>query len=218
MADNILTLPLRTTPVCSALLGACLVAWLLPALGGAALEMRLAMSLGVVPGLLSGDLRLNPAWQLAPLWLTPLTALFLHGGLTHLLGNMLFLWAVGRPLELTLGGGRTLALYLASGIAGNLFQAWMTAPSPVPVIGASGAISGLFAAYLILFARRRPGDDAGFFRRALGYLGVWLILQAGMVIIQPQMGGGGIAIWTHVGGFIAGLALIVLIRPQVADS
>lgn len=207
---SILTLPLKATPACSTFLCASVAAYLLTSLGGAGFDLRLTYGFGLVPGILSGDLVMRPGFQLVPAWATLLTSLFLHGGLIHLASNMLFLWAVGRPLELVIGPARLVVLYLASGIAGGGLEVLVTAPSPVPVIGASGAISGLFAAYLMLFARPRPGEAReGPGRRAIGFLGVWLILQAGMaLVLSPQMGPGGIAIWAHVGGFVAGLVLI----------
>lgn len=216
MSPSILTLPLRLTPVCAVLLGGCIAVELVMLLAGPGLEARLLNGLGLVPGVLTGALALRQDWQLVPAWVTLVTALFLHGSLLHLLGNMLFLWAVGRPLELVLGPWRLGLLYGLSGIAGGLLETLLSPGSPMPVIGASGAISGLFAAYLMLFARPRPGDEGkSTARRAIGYLAFWLLLQAGMVVaLEPGMGSGGIAVWAHVGGFVAGLVIIAVIAPR----
>jgi membrane associated rhomboid family serine protease len=208
MTQSILTLPMRLTPVCSAILCLCVASWLLMLIGGPGLDVRMTYGFGLIPGVLTGQFALRPDLLFLPPFLTLVTSLFLHGGLVHLAGNMLFLWAVGRPLELVLGGWWFVALFLLSGIAGGLAETVITAPSASPVIGASGAISGVFAAYLMLFAIKRSGPIQSPLRQAISYLSLWLVLQAGMaLVIEPTMGSGGIAIWAHVGGFVMGLIL-----------
>jgi membrane associated rhomboid family serine protease len=139
---------------------------------------------------------------------------FLHGGLDHLGINMLALLAFGVGLERWIGPWRFLALYLVSGIAGGLVQIVLFAGSSVPLLGASAAISGCFAAIIRLVAAGRArGGPAGL--RQIGLIAaVWLISQVLFGLIGPETGIGVIAWWAHVGGFAAGLVLIGLLAPR----
>jgi membrane associated rhomboid family serine protease len=144
---------------------------------------------------------------------TLVTALFLHGGLWHLAGNMLFLWIFGDNLEDQLGHVRYLAYYLAAGVAGNLLQVLADPASGIPLIGASGSIAGIMGGYMLLFPRARVDVVIIFliFFRVFALpawmvLGVWFGLQIAMELSAGQ--GDGVAYLAHVGGFVAGLAMI----------
>jgi membrane associated rhomboid family serine protease len=158
---------------------------------------------------------------------TVFTSMFLHGGLLHVGGNMLYLWIFGDNVEDTLGHGRYLALYVAAGVAAAAAQVAVHPRSSVPMIGASGAVSGVLGAYLLLFpfAGVHMLLVFGFFVRvvrwpALAVLGVWIIIQAlsGFLTFSAAAWGGGeaggTAWFAHIGGFLAGMALLFLIRPS----
>jgi membrane associated rhomboid family serine protease len=160
-------------------------------------------------------------------WLTILTSMFLHGGPLHIGGNMLYLWIFGNNVEDTLGHGRFLAFYLASGVAAAAGQTLVTPSSPVPMIGASGAVSGVLGAYMLLFpyATVLTLVMFGFFVRfirvpAMVVLGLWIVVQLlnGYITFSAQaMGrgeGGGVAWFAHIGGFLAGAVLLFLLRPR----
>ena len=158
---------------------------------------------------------------------TIFTSMFLHGGLLHVGGNMLYLWIFGDTVEDTLGHGRYLAFYLMTGVAAAATQVAVYPRSSVPMIGASGAVSGVLGAYILLFplARVHMLLVFGFFVRvvrwpALVVLGFWIVIQAlsGIVTFSAAAWGGGeaggTAWFAHVGGFLAGMALLFLIRPR----
>jgi membrane associated rhomboid family serine protease len=157
---------------------------------------------------------------------TIFTSMFLHGGLFHLLGNMLYLWIFGDNVEATLGHGRFLLFYLVCGVAAALGQTATAPASQVPMIGASGAVSGVLGAYLILFpyAGILTLITFGFFFRlikipALIVLGFWIVIQLvnGAVTYAGGLGRdgeGGVAWFAHLGGFLAGVVLLFLVRPR----
>ena len=158
---------------------------------------------------------------------TIFTSMFLHGGLLHVGGNMLYLWIFGDNVEDTLGHGRFLALYLLTGVTAALAQVAVHPTSSVPMIGASGAVSGVLGAYLLLFpyASVHMLLVFGFFVRvvrwpALIVLGFWIVVQFLSAIItfraSAWSGGeaGGTAWFAHIGGFVAGMVLLFLLRPR----
>jgi membrane associated rhomboid family serine protease len=160
-------------------------------------------------------------------WATILTSMFLHGGLLHIGGNMLYLWIFGDNVEDTLGHGRFLVFYLLAGVAAALGQTLVAPSSTVPMIGASGAVSGVLGAYLLLFPRAAILTlfTFGFFFKfiripALIVLGFWIVLQLlnGYVTVSARSLGrgesGGVAWFAHIGGFLAGMVLLFLVRPQ----
>jgi membrane associated rhomboid family serine protease len=157
---------------------------------------------------------------------TLLTSMFMHGGWGHLLGNMLFLWVFGNNIEDSMGHLRFLGFYLATGIAAGLAHVWFSPASQVPAVGASGAISGIMGAYILLYprARVRTYFPPFFFFRlsAWFFLGVWFVLQlaGGLSTLGlPESEAGGVAVWAHVGGFVAGLLLIRLFdRPRLVQA
>jgi membrane associated rhomboid family serine protease len=153
-----------------------------------------------------------------PEGLTLITYQFLHSDVLHLLSNMLFLWVFGDNVEDAVGHFKFIVFYLACGIAGGLAHAWMLPGSTLPLIGASGSVAGVIAAYLILHPRVRVWVLAFRFiplRIAAAWvLGVWVATQIIMVALKPT---DEVAWWAHVGGMVAGAVLIlVLRRPGVA--
>lgn len=151
-----------------------------------------------------------------PIYLTLLSAMFMHGGWGHLGGNMLYLWIFGDNVEHRFGGLRFLAFYLASGLAASFAQIAVAPHSVIPNLGASGAISGVLGAYMVLFPRNRV--MAVFFFRivaipAVFVLGLWAVTQffngVGSLGVE---GTGGVAYAAHIGGFIAGVAAGLIAR------
>lgn len=158
-------------------------------------------------------------------WYTLLSSVFLHGGWFHLIGNMLFFWVFGNNVEDSMGPGRFVIFYLLCGVFAALAQILVQRGSPVPMVGASGAISGVMGAYLILYPRVRV--------HVLVFLGIfittltvpayvmlvyWVFLQAvgSLPTLAGSAAGGGVAFLAHLGGFAAGLALIKLFaKPEL---
>jgi membrane associated rhomboid family serine protease len=168
-----------------------------------------------------------------PAWLTLFTGMFMHGGWEHILGNMLFLWIFGDNVEDAMGHLRYLVFYIICGLVAGLTQVFITVqfdPSKqdalVPNLGASGAIAGVLAAYLVLYPHARVNAliFIGFFFTlarvsAAILIGIWFILQfiPAVTTLGRPAGSGGVAVWAHVGGFAAGLLLVRLFarsRPQ----
>lgn len=142
-----------------------------------------------------------------------LTYAFFHGGLAHLLGNLYFLWIFGDNTEEKLGRFRFLLLFLVAAIAGGLLHLVIDPHSAIPMLGASGAISGIMAAYLWLFPRVRVWVVVFFFRFQVSiwvYLGFWLAMQVGMAALQMP----GVAWFAHIGGFLSGLLFVLLFRRR----
>ena len=165
-----------------------------------------------------GQLAMPEPFYRIPAWGTFVTSLFLHSGFWHVAGNMLFLWVFGDNVEDATGHVRFALFYLAAGVAGGLAEMTMAPQSTIPVIGASGAIAGVLGAYLLLHPRRRM--------LILVFRVVPLRLHVGLVLlfwIVFQVGGGilangdpdnDVAWWSHVGGFLAGMVLIVVLRRR----
>jgi len=149
---------------------------------------------------------------------TLITSMFLHANLLHVAGNMLFLWIFGNNVEDRLGELKFLIVYFASGIGGSLLQIFITPDSTVPMLGASGAISGLLAAYVLYFPRARILTFVVpffiFTLPAFVFIGYWIGLQALNAFLNIGAIGGGVAFFAHVGGFGTGLILALLLRPR----
>jgi membrane associated rhomboid family serine protease len=183
-------------------------------------EMSAALlALGFIPAAFFSPESAETAGLLPP-WLTIFSSMFLHGGLLHLGGNMLYLWIFGNNVEDAMGHGRFLLFYLVCGTAAALAMAYIDPTSRVPMIGASGAISGVLAAYVLLYPHSRVTVIVPlgiifypFAIAAVWVVGFWFLLQlisAGLATPgQP-----GTAWWAHVGGFIAGLLLTPLAKAR----
>jgi membrane associated rhomboid family serine protease len=161
-----------------------------------------------------------------PVYLTLLTSMFMHGGWMHLLGNMWFLWIFGDNLEHAMGHLKFLVFYLVCGVVAGLAHVWMTASfggNPfIPSLGASGAISGVLAGYMVLFPQRQV--RVLMFRiitavPAYVALGLWFGFQliSGMGILGDDSQTGGVAYAAHIGGFIAGLLLVKVFANRATE-
>jgi membrane associated rhomboid family serine protease len=155
-------------------------------------------------------------------WYTIFTSMFLHGGWMHVLGNMWFLWLFGNNVEDVMGHVRFLVFYLACGLAAAAMQIFVDPGSPTPMVGASGAISGIMGAYVILYPRVRVQTIFWviiIFRASIPawlMIGYWFALQVIGAGVDPV---GGVAVWAHIGGFIAGILLIGLFRsPKLMEQ
>jgi membrane associated rhomboid family serine protease len=177
---------------------------------------------GVVPAELLSGRDVPPLLPVGPVYLTVLTSLFVHGGLLHVGGNMLYLWIFGNNVEDRLGHLRFLLFYLVCGSAAAMAQIALSADSRYPMIGASGAVAGVLGAYLVLFPSARITTllFLGFFITvlqvpALLLIGYWFLLQVlnGFFSLVLPMGEGGTAWFAHIGGFVAGILLLRLFRP-----
>jgi membrane associated rhomboid family serine protease len=160
-----------------------------------------------------------------PNWATMFTSMFIHGDWLHFLFNMLFLWVFGDNVEDRFGHFRYLLFYLAAGVAAAWIQIAVDTTSTIPTIGASGAIAGALGAYLLLFPYSRVTTAVIFFFIAVVripafiLLGFWFVIQffggVGSLGLQGQ---GGVAYWAHIGGFLAGLIVVVLYKLARGES
>jgi membrane associated rhomboid family serine protease len=188
----------------------------LGALGG----QRAIYALGVIPAVLLGDVQLPHDLQLVPASATVLTSMFMHGGWMHLIGNMLYLWIFGDNVEDSMGHGRYLVFYLLCGVAAALAQALPDPSSEIPMVGASGAISGVLGAYLLLHphARVLVAVPFGFILHTMRLpAGLVLVLWFGLQLLSNLMApgqGGGVAFRAHIGGFIAGMLLVSVFKKR----
>jgi membrane associated rhomboid family serine protease len=175
---------------------------------------------GAIPALVFGEADPPEMGVAIPAYATLITSMFLHGGWMHLNGNMLYLWVFGNNIEDAMGHAKYIAFYLTCGILAALSHALTDPSSSIPMVGASGAISGILGAYLVLFPRAKvlvmmPALGATRVPAAI-VLGMWFVMQllSGGMSIGSE--GGGVAFFAHIGGFLAGMALIGLFkRPDV---
>jgi membrane associated rhomboid family serine protease len=163
----------------------------------------------------------------APAWLTIFTSMFMHGSLLHLGGNMLFLWIFGNNIEDSMGRLRFVAFYIGGGVAALAAQVLVGASEAVPTVGASGAIAAVLGGYAILYPKARVVTLIFIIiiftiveLPALIVLGLWFLLQLayGASEVTQPVGGGGVAYFAHIGGFVFGLALIKLFADRVHDD
>ncbi|MEK9755029.1 MAG: rhomboid family intramembrane serine protease [Rhodospirillaceae bacterium] len=176
-----------------------------------------ALAYGAIPAVLFGKAELAPELARLPGWVTLVSSMFLHGGIMHIAGNMLFLWVLGDNVEDALGHKRYVAFYLACGVFAALAHALADPGSRVPMVGASGAISGVIGSYLILHPRAPIKTLVWLFIVELPawlMLGIWAVFQFLSAFGSAGGAGGGVAWWAHVGGLVAGLALIAPLRRK----
>ncbi len=159
--------------------------------------------------------------QPIPAWMTLFTSMFMHGGFFHIFGNMLYLWIFGNNIEDVLGHGKFVIFYLFCGIIAALSHTITNPSSTIPMVGASGAVSGVLGAYLILYphARIHTIIFLGFFVQtvripALIVIGFWAIIQVVNGLVASGVNQGGVAWFAHVGGFLSGLFIILLWRKR----
>ncbi|MFH1941916.1 MAG: rhomboid family intramembrane serine protease [bacterium] len=153
--------------------------------------------------------------------LTLFTSMFVHGGVFHLLGNMLYLWIFGDNVEALLGHGRFFLFYVCCGLAATLTHVMIDPNSTMPMVGASGAISGVLGAYFMRFPRAKVHVLIFFFFiirvvrvSALFVLGFWFIMQVFSGFGSLGMQGGGVAWFAHIGGFVVGMVLVFLFEKK----
>lgn len=169
--------------------------------------------LSLIPAALGGDIARPDNWVIVPEGATLLTYSFLHADLIHLSGNMLFLWVFGDNVEDALGHWRFVLFYCLCAIGAGAVQYWITPDSMAQTIGASGAVAGVVAAYLILHPRVRIWILL-FFRvplrlSAAWVLGAWIVFQFWNALSAPDAG---VAWWAHIGGIITGALLVLVMR------
>ena len=218
----------RTPYVTFALIAVNALMWVL--VQGAGAELALARSvceLGLIPGELTQSIPAGVRFPMGedivcltdpgPQYRNLLTSMFLHGSWMHLLGNMWFLWLFGNNIEDSMTRPRFVAFYLLTGLAAALGQTFADPTSEIPMVGASGAISGVMGAYLVLFPRVRVFTivPLGFLIQNIALpawvmLIYWAFLQfaGGITSVVSEQGGGGVAFWAHLGGFVAGVVLV----------
>jgi membrane associated rhomboid family serine protease len=222
--------PTRRTPVVTwALIGACFAAFALElsvtASGGDAALESFFQRWGAVPADITTALGAGD--YLGQATIGVLSSMFLHGSWLHLLGNMLFLWIFGNNVEDRLGSVAFAAFYLVGGIAAALTQVVIDPTSHVPLVGASGAIAAALGAYIVLFpgARILSLVFLGFFYQllevpALVVLGYWFVLQlvSGFGAFGAETAQGGVAFFAHIGGFVLGVVVGVILRVVGAGT
>ena len=201
--------PARLTPVVTwGIVAACILVFFWQLTFSEQAEDQLLLTYAFVPRNFFG--------HAAAVWYTLITSMFLHGSFLHLGGNMLYLWIFGNNVEDAMGHMRFLMFYLVCGVAAALSEGMVNPDSALPMLGASGAISGVLAAYVLIYPRARvtviiplgillyPTKIS-----ALYVVGFWFVLQL-LNIVGTTPGGPGTAWWAHVGGFITGLVLTPL--------
>jgi membrane associated rhomboid family serine protease len=210
--------PSRTAPVVTvAIIVLCVLAFIWELRFGPRLDEAL-VAFGFTPASFTSGVPLNKVGL--PVWATIFTAMFLHAGWLHIGGNMLFLWIFGNNIEDAMGHLRFTLFYLVSGVAAALAMVLLDPHSNTPMIGASGAISGVLAAYMLLYPRARVHTllTLGFFfymarLRAVWVVGIWFAIQLVTAALTPPSEPG-TAWWAHVGGFAAGLILTPLLKSR----
>jgi membrane associated rhomboid family serine protease len=219
----------RTPLVTMALIAACALAWLLVQGGGSMMPLASSVcNYGLIPGELLGTVAPGTSWPMGenlvcvvdpgPEARNVFTHMFLHGSWMHLLGNMWFLWLFGNNIEDSMSRPRFIAFYLLCGLGAAALQVFADPNSAIPMVGASGAISGVMGAYLVLYPTARVFTFVflGFFFTTIALpawvmLIYWMALQIfGGLAQSVAEEGGGVAFWAHVGGFVTGIVLIKL--------
>ncbi|MEO5587955.1 MAG: rhomboid family intramembrane serine protease [Gemmatimonadaceae bacterium] len=229
---------LRTPVMTYAIIAANLVSWIWVQ-GAGFNEPQLAAAVcnfGLVPGELTHLARLGTAVPLGDGMacvvdnqsinlLTPISSLFLHGSWMHLIGNMLYFWVFGNNIEDSMGSSRFLGFYLVCGLAASLAHIVVAPASPVPTVGASGAISGIMGAYLILYPRIRIRMlFFPFVFRVTAWLALVLWFSIQLISALPELSSmrpevsSGVAFWAHVGGFLAGILLVKLFENPLLTA
>jgi membrane associated rhomboid family serine protease len=223
----------RTPYVTMALIAMSVAAWLLVQGGGETIALaRSVCNFGLIPGELTMSVPPGTRFPMGedlvcftdpgPAATHMITSMFLHGSWMHLLGNMWFLWLFGNNIEDSMTRPRFVAFYVLTGLAAALAQVFAEPSSAVPMVGASGAISGVMGAYLVLFPRVRVFTmvPLGFLMHSVALpawmmLIYWAFLQfAGGITSVVAEEGGGVAFWAHLGGFAAGVVLVKLFERR----
>ena len=177
-------------------------------------------ALGAIPAVVFGERNLSPHLTWIPAQLTLITSMFMHGSWMHLIGNMLYLWILGDNVEDCMGHVRFLIFYLVCGVAAVLAHMLTDTGSTVPLVGASGAISGVMGAYLLLHPKAHINIFIWIFIfvrvvpvPAWIVLAFWIALQVANAAMDPGMNGG-VAFWAHIGGAAAGMVLVPFFKRR----
>ena len=223
----------RPAIITGTIIGLNVLSWIVVQGAGATLPLAKSVcELGLIPGELTGSLPVgttfsmgdglvcgtDPGRQVSHL----LTSMFMHGSWMHLLGNMWFLWIFGNNVEDSMGRVRFIVFYLLSGLAAAIGQVITDPSSGIPMVGASGAISGVMGGYLVLYPNVRVYTlvPLGFFITSMALpawvmLGYWFLIQFVSGLAAFGGGMGGVAFWAHIGGFVAGVVQVKLFaRPE----
>ena len=176
---------------------------------------------GAIPAVIFGSHALPSELVAIPASFSILTSMFLHGGFMHLIGNMLYLWIFGNNIEDAMSHRRFILFYLLTGVAASMTHFLVDVASEIPTVGASGAISGILGAYILLYPRARVLVliPLGYFMRIMyipaGFvLGFYFVIQLFQGTLSLGQRGGGVAWFAHIGGFIAGLLLVGLFKQR----
>jgi membrane associated rhomboid family serine protease len=212
--------PTRSMPVVSySIIVLCVLVFLWQMSLGPTDGQAAIYALGLIPAVLLQDASLPSEIAIVPPAATVFTSMFLHGGWLHLIGNMLYMWIFADNIEDSMGHARFIVFYLLCGIAAAMAQALPAPASEIPMVGASGAISGVLGAYLLLHPRAHVLVlvPLGFFSQiarlpALLVLGLWFVLQLVSELGAPE--GAGVAFRAHIGGFVAGMLLIPVFKRR----
>ena len=210
--------PVRITPFVSySFIALCILVWLWQfSLGPQSGQMAI-YAYGFIPGVLFGTSTLPPELALIPPGATIFTSMFMHGGWMHLIGNMVYLWVFADNIEESMGHTRFIFFYLLCGVAAAFAQALPEPGSTIPMVGASGAISGVLGGYILLHPKAHVHVlvPLGFYMQmvrlpAMLVLGLWFGMQLFSELAASE--GAGVAFRAHIGGFVAGLVLIPLFK------
>lgn len=213
--------PIRMIPfVTYTFLAACVIAFLWQITQEPRVQQVIVYALGVIPAVLFGQSELDPELVWVPSVVTMFSSMFLHGGWMHLIGNMLYLWVFGNNIEAAMGHVKFVIFYLLCGVAAVMAQALPDISSEIPMIGASGAISGILGAYLLLYPMARVTIIVPIFFiirpfkvPAMLVLVAWFLMQLYSSFASDSEGGG-VAFGAHIGGFIAGMLLVPLFKNK----
>lgn len=208
--------PTTITPVVTmSLIAACVLVFLYQMTLPREAVKEFVLAFGAIPAAIFGKASVPSDVAVIPPIATIISSMFLHGGFMHILGNMLYLWVFGNNIEDIMGHRRFIAFYLVCGILATLCHALIGPSSETPMVGASGAISGVLGAYLLVYPKAQvlvfiPLGVLlhGIYIPAGFVLGLWFLfqlLQGGMSLGNE---GGGVAFFAHIGGFVAGMGLI----------
>lgn len=210
----------RLAIVTIAIVALCIAAFLWQMSLGEMEYERAVFGFGFIPAVFFSDAALSPDLVRVPKEATVLTSMFLHGDVLHIGGNMLYLWIFGNNVEDAMSRPRFIAFYTLCGVAAAFAQAFAEPSSEIPMIGASGAISGVLGAYLLLYPRATVvtlvplGIILTTFRLpAIVVLGFYILIQVVSALLTPA-GQPGVAWWAHIGGFSAGILLIPVFKDR----
>ena len=223
--------PTELVPLSTVLvMGATAMVWGVVQGGGLSLETlgESICSYGMIPAEVTGrggEALEGPCALGGLTWQAVVTSMFLHGGWMHIIGNMWFLWIFGNNVEDAMGHSRFLGFYLVTGCLAAAAQIVVAPGAVVPMVGASGAVSGVMGAYLVLYPSAREDTLFFFFLfvrviplPAWMMLGYWMLLQLLASTLSPPGAGGGVAYMAHIGGFVAGLVLALPLRSGLARA